>query len=45
MSGNFEPEGMDVFNLTGSDELAVGMGKYGTLSQYVRFTIPYTLTS
>lgn len=43
VSGNFEPEGMDVFPADGASEISVGMGHYGTMQQTARFTPPYQL--
>lgn len=41
--GTFEPEGMDVFPADGEQEIAVGIGHYGTMQQTARFTPPYEL--
>ena len=43
VSGNFEPQGMDVFPADGTFELSVGMGHWGTMRQATRFTAPYKL--
>lgn len=45
VEGTFEPEGMDVFPADGGQEIAVGMGHWGTMQQTARFTPPYELTA
>ena len=43
VSGNFEPEGMDTVPIGTGYELMMGIGKYRTISEEVRFTAPYSL--
>lgn len=45
VGGTFEPEGMDVFPADGGQEIAVGMGHWGTMQQTARFTPPYELVA
>lgn len=44
--GNFEGEGMDIFpSDNGVQQLAFGMGKFNSMSQYVECSIPYELAN
>lgn len=44
VSGSFEPEGMDTVSFTEyGTELTMGIGKWNTISKFVRFTPPYEL--
>jgi hypothetical protein len=45
VSGNFEAEGMDTIPVDGGYEIMMGMGKYGSMSQAIRFTPPYKLVA
>lgn len=43
VSGDFEPEGMDTIPVGTGHELLMGVGKWHSISEAVRFTAPYSL--
>ena len=46
VSGSFEPEGMDTVSFTEyGTELTMGIGKWNSISKFVRFTPPYELVT
>ena len=43
LSGNVEPESLNVYPLSDTPQLMMGIGKYQVVSEETRFTIPYRL--